>query len=304
LKFTGILDRWLETEECGWDDAADEAYRQAFTFYYEKAAAVFADGGLTEFNDGLWERALLSIGDYLLTPGKNTCFLDNRSRDTSWKRLLRGSDQSGEAAEEKREVVKKLLDHIDCGNVTQSLQVVIDGYLKTAATTADNEWRRKIIECPAAIQFCKKRFIRRDPLDECIYLLSGERKSSAHAELTTFHLKTVILDAKLNRGELAPFSSSRYYAVCNETEKPYAFLNWDEKNIALYIQYERGCYTLKLFCRNGALPGPLEARLITELSFQIGQAGEMLRQVQKDDVEKALDQLIASLKEYEKGAVL
>ena len=54
---------------------------------------MFGPQGLNDHGKYRWQRALLSIGDYLLPSGtQNISFLVNSSTDpASWKRLLKGT---------------------------------------------------------------------------------------------------------------------------------------------------------------------------------------------------------------------
>jgi hypothetical protein len=68
-----------------------------FKEYAEKAKALFNDEGLNNFDDFLFERALLATGDYLLKSNSvDHSFLISKGRnerDISWKRLLRDDNE-------------------------------------------------------------------------------------------------------------------------------------------------------------------------------------------------------------------
>lgn len=244
LKYAGIIDRWNAlNHSCAWDDVEDQLLRENLSSYYEKSCALFDENGLKFFKNHLVERALLSIGNYLLTKSANFSFLENSDRDASWKRLLRGSDQVGKQAkaDEKRQYLKILLDRIDGAKVNESLQSIIDDYLKIGTISNDELWRRKFIECEEAIRYCGERQIRMQSPDD-IYLLSKKQMNGNHAELFSFHLKYQVLDSMYSLGQLKPFDSIEYASQANDYYQPQIHLYSTGKKIWLLIQYSAGQY--------------------------------------------------------------
>ena len=61
LKFSGILDHWLEHKSITWSVDAQKQAQILFSNYLETAEAVFDTGGLRLFEDNKWERALLAL---------------------------------------------------------------------------------------------------------------------------------------------------------------------------------------------------------------------------------------------------
>jgi Protein of unknown function DUF262 len=296
FKFCGILDRWCTLSRCDWSEDEDLIYRKSFGVYLKKASAIFNDNGLNSFNDFLWQRALLSIGDYLLPIGSFYSFLDNPSRDASWKRLLRSSDQANDGNDAKRDMVKKLLDQVDGTDVEGSLKEVIRKFLEDNSLQGMNTWIRKIVECPATIEFCQKRRIRVIPGD-CIYLVSKQRMDSKHAELFTYHLKTCALSDKIARGELKPFTKAEYYTAIEDDDnhRPYACLRWELKKVVLNIRLRYGLYMLKIRHTEKTLPAKLEEALIEHLSFERDPNGGLVLQVPIEQMAATLDQISAFL---------
>jgi len=233
----------------------------------------------------------LSTGDYLLSKNSNKSFLIDRDRDISWKRLLRGGERRGDADEARRLLVKRLLDQVDELHIEEGLQTVIDQYLNAESLANVNEWRRKFVECPEAIQYCgkTKRQIRMAE-DGNIYLLSKIRMSSYHAELSTFHLEKTLLDSKLKQGDLSPFSSIYYEKVCDEWNKPCVSLSWQDKRLEIRNDYP--LYELKFFCRNEEIPKELKSTLIEKLSFEPFCGNAILLRVKPSEIESTLDQLV------------
>ena len=120
-------------------------------------------------------------GDYLLQRGLNRSFLKDSERDTSWKRLLRGSIESDESVEQKRQYVRELLDEIDVGKgVKESLDAVLSKPLSV------EPWRHAAIEQAGIIGYCWGRNVRWH--DENIYLMRRIQMSVEHAEI--FHLSS------------------------------------------------------------------------------------------------------------------
>lgn len=297
LKFSGVLDRWIELGNCEWSDTDDEAYRKAFSSYYEKAAAIFDENGLKGVDGFLWERALLTAGDFLLPVNKNLSFLESGTRDATWKRLLRGADKPNDAADRKRNMVKQLLDRLDCGSVNASLQGVVDDYLQGAPPPENELWRRMFIDCPEAIAFCKKRQIRPDVSGNTCYLLSKQQMNSIHAELSTFHLHKRFIVPKAEEGKLSPFDVG-YETVSNESEQPGAYLHWTAKDVWVWIKSQNANYTIDCHSPNSGLPDRLKDLFIAQLGFAASQEGELSLKVSKDQIEETIYNIVSATKEF------
>lgn len=223
LKFSGVLDRWIRDQmETKWAEGEDDALRQAFSKYLSLALAIFDKDGLKKCisakGDYVWERALLSVGDYLLKTGSNHSFLDNKARDASWKRLLRGQmDAKDESFDSRRDYVKTLLDQIDPGDVKKSLNGVIDKALTNASKI--EPWRREIIRHPQAVSYCQDWKVRWRSKTR-VYLLTKTRMSSRHAELFTFCLHDDLLAQKEQHGWGGIFDEPEYEEVTTDQSEP------------------------------------------------------------------------------------
>ncbi|MGC4041906.1 MAG: DUF262 domain-containing protein [Flavobacterium sp.] len=79
LKFSGITDSVNIQSLNDWD--ADSAYYDSFVAYSSKFRKIFKENGLRKFDNFLFERALLSKGDFTLSKGKNWSFLINFDRE-------------------------------------------------------------------------------------------------------------------------------------------------------------------------------------------------------------------------------
>jgi hypothetical protein len=288
LKFSGVLDRWLNEKSVAWSDSEDAQYQRKFSNYFAKASAVFSADGLKNFGACRWERALLMKGDYLLDRGINRCFLDNGERDANWRRLLRGSFRSDPTSEQKRQYVRELLDEIDVGKgVKESLDEVL------AKPLPQEPWRRAVIERPEIIEYCWGRKVRWQQ-DGNIYLLRRIRTSGEHAELFTFYLKAGLLTTKYQNGELTPFGTPQYWSVSGESDDPCAYLEWKraDDTIVLKVFNDQNSYRLQMLKRGGQLPGELQGEFVNKASFKVHDNGAVIRVIEKAAIDSAIDEVV------------
>ncbi|MEZ4962422.1 MAG: DUF262 domain-containing protein [Saprospiraceae bacterium] len=227
LNFSGIEDYFSNNQHCNWSSEEDQVYYEAFNNYFLKSSAVFEGNGLRKFEEHIWERALLSKGDYLLREGSNKSFLIDNDRDISWKRLLK--DDS-----EERGFVKKLLDdeRFSAAEIESSLANIIE-----EATQID-DWREPFVILPKLIDYLGyKRYIRFYS-EEKIYLLRGERMSGYHAEYYSYTLYV----NSIENGDFSPFRGSGYEEVKgdDDNDQPCVVIyNWEygENNFQIQISF-------------------------------------------------------------------
>ncbi len=267
LDFSGVRSRWLEEETCGWSKDEDKEYLTAFRSQYEKAIAIFDEQGLRQFDDFVWERALLAFGDYLLPNGRNLSLLDDRDRNASWKRLLRGADKTGDPLQFKRELVRQALDAVDPENVQRSLEKVIEDYLKKTDADKSSWWCKLFVECPQALAYCGQRFIRMTE-GEGIFLLTRKKTSAYHVELRTYHLAKVLLPRMLESGRISAFKSAGYEAVCYESSSPHALLLADKIDLKLSVYFKSGQFLVLINVGDNAPANTIE-RLSDQQAFII-----------------------------------
>lgn len=178
LKFSGIKEYYKTNGNLDWDKKANENFFSQFNSYGEKSAFMFTDNGLNEFDFYLWQRALLSKGDYLLWTSRNKSFLVDEDRDISWKRLLRDDTQ-------KRDYLKLLFDDISIQSADTDLQAIIDN-------DKTGDWRKYFIHRPEMIEVCgTKKFIRWESNDN-ILLLERSQTNGWHREYYSFALKNLL----------------------------------------------------------------------------------------------------------------
>jgi len=221
LKFSGILDHWLLHKSVAWPDDENCELLMVFDQYLQKSRAIFDADGLRRFAENKAERALLALGDYTLSYGKNKSFLQNRvtsgERRPTWKLLLRGHVSDAEH-EGKRELVRRLLDEIA---LPQKVQECLDEVIGTAA--ASEPWREMLIELPELIAYCGQRMFRLFD-DGSAFLISKLRTSSEHVELGSYFLYRTLLSEMHARGDLSPFAPD-YKRAKTEDFTPFALLS-------------------------------------------------------------------------------
>jgi hypothetical protein len=160
-----------------------------FREYVEKAKAVFINDGLNDFDNYLFERALLATGDYLLSKGRNYSFLINNERDISWKRLLRDNN-------EQRKVLKLLFDKINPTTLIQDLEQNVTDF------SDENDWRYYFVKHFEMIDACGSQKLARfnDNNEFDILLLGSTMTSGFHKEYYSYSL-FVELSTKISLDE-------------------------------------------------------------------------------------------------------
>jgi hypothetical protein len=294
FKFSGVLDHWIGSNSSDWDSQDDEIYRQAFANYFAKASIVFSFKGLNDFGEYRWERALLSMGNYLLSKGNNYSFLNDSDRDASWKRLLRGALRADDSVEMKRRYVKDLLDQIDLNiGPAESLTSVI------AQTHPIDEWRQAIVSNYEVVEYCRNRMIRWLSPDR-VYLLRKSRMNGEHAELFTYQLQSGPLSQKLETGDLAPFDVLRYQPVNTDADEPSVRLEYssDDVMVVLSIFTRDGGFLLKLFNQFGQLPALLTEDLTGNPIFKEEMNGMMSRTVGREEIEEAIEEVVRIVRNF------
>lgn len=258
LDYCGVLEHFLDSDACDWNEDEDRELRTRFANYLEKSEVVFDEDGLREFPDHLFERALLTKGDYLLFGRSNFSFLDDDSRDTSWKRLLRGSERAGDEIRisEKRMLLRDLLDDLDVADPVGSLERCI------VEAVGIDDWRLPVIQEPNIIDFCEKRYIRKIS-DDSFYLLKRIQMNGAHLELWSHFL---FLDYISKLSELYPFDYADECPSYNSEHEPGIRLHgmvYDETPAPMWIIHRDGFY--ETFVKHDSIHEALEGLFGAEL---------------------------------------
>jgi len=274
LEFSEASLEWAKMGNCAWDAATHLRLQQAFLGYLQKAEAMFDADGLVNLGDpdeARWQRALLSIGDYLLPNGHtNSSFLVNDAGEAySWKRLLRDDD--------KRRFLQQLWDHPDYG---LPLPACLDGIINAARVP--EPWREALVKNAAPVLYCERRNIQRT--GNHVVLLSRERRRAPHAELFTY-----LLHGRLQSP--APFTLGDYF-FRDEPHFPLHFL-WGEEQLSLEIYGREGDF--RLWIELAPLgPFPELRKLLTEKAGFAGDAEHntwLMKPSPRGEIETALADL-------------
>lgn len=216
LQFSGIEAYYHRDKQLNWSAGEDKVYFDAFVNYSKKASAIFGEEGLKEFDGHIWQRALLCKGDYLLPQRSNYSFLINNDRDISWKRLLR------DANEDRRNLVKELLDEINIDTLENDLRSVIDHYDK-------DEWQWYVVKRPGIIEACgAKKYIRYYD-DNSILLLESSTTSGYHKEYYSYALYLKLLEMG-NKAAYLPQRSIEYEKHISRINNKAVRISFGEEN--------------------------------------------------------------------------
>ncbi len=237
LDFCGAREKWISSEGVDWGSDTHAALQAQFEIYLRKAETMFNTRGLADLGGYRWERALFSIGDYLLPSGRNYSFLVNSSTDpASWKRLLRGTYPKA------REFLRQLLDRL---SEEESLEDQLDEII--SAATELEPWRRAFVETPKALEYCGERAIRWNSEEE-IYLLKKSQMNGQHAELFTFCLFHNSLERLASEGGLAPLELMSYQTVSGTDFEPHILLVYEheEYHLPFGIRFVNGRFITRI----------------------------------------------------------
>jgi hypothetical protein len=210
LRFSGVFDRAAQNGECDWNDEEDGALRQSFADWYDRVCVIFPENATAwpaPFPDFLWERALLTTGDYLLPRGQNWSFLDDKDRDASWKRLLRADTRISDR-EARRDVVRRVLIQVDPKDVVGSLQAIVAAGVQREDAAPLPGFRRRLVLDPRLMEYCQLRMLRID--EDSAFLLARTQRNGYHVDLYIYDL---YLRLQTRLEDLAPFEIKCNYAI-------------------------------------------------------------------------------------------
>lgn len=328
LKFSGIWDYYTSKNNCDWTNSDDKHFIQQFSTYHQKSIAIFDESGLRSelsgpygknttaigkdgYNEFIFERALLSCGDYMLDIPHDSVksFVENRG-DYSWKRLLAGSGLKLNPAsniDQKREIFKKLLNQIDTKNISQSLVNIL-------RSSSVNDWRKIFIDEPALIQACRhNRFIYVDDKNcpkNTIYLLERKTIYSQHFEAYSYKLMLDTLIPMRDEDKIAPFTDVGAFKTGLAEKRPFAYLTgWipDGNALDLNIIFEKGYWHIDLTPQEESIiPDSLERLMISKLSFQKSELNDeadfstrlIYENIPIGDIKEALLGVLEEIKNY------
>jgi hypothetical protein len=236
LRLAGIAEYFDENANVDWNESKDKTFKAQFSNYFEKAEKIFNINGLKEeygkAGNFIWERALLSIGDFLIWEGRNKSFLINFDRDISWKRLLKADKDSTHHV-----IIKSMFDALDSNHIEESLEKLIESY-------DGEEWKEAFIETPELFTYLgPKRYVRPDSPQGYV-LLKGERMSGAHVELFTYHLFLESLRGK----PFSPFKIVRYEEITGDADywTPHIKISgWENTSYSIHIRHKDSGFIIR-----------------------------------------------------------
>ena len=283
LDFSGVLDRWRNSQDVSWDDDIHVELQHRFDYYLARAEKMFTNRGLASAQEFRWERSLLSIGDYTLSKGLNKSFLLNPyTEPTSWKRLLRD-------AGEKRQLLKKLWDRLDVNlSIPDQLDTIID------QASELEPWREALVHTPESIEYCKKREFRVD--GSSIYLMSKSQMNGMHAELFTYCLYHQSIK-NLEGDEI--YYWVRYKDVSGTEDEPHISLNYRSGTCSLIFQVKSSSEHFVISISRDSLAEKEDVKtiLLEKLDFVESDWSFFKRIEGNRNVNESLQQLALTIKE-------
>ena len=251
FEFSGILEYYEKQGNCDWSPADNSEYLNRFKKYANGAGTVFqAILKSSSDIDYLWERAVLSKGDYLIDASAyryNLLSTTKNMRDFSWKRLLRLSPAGTKELEnsewhERRSFIKDVFDDklFDHAQLTESLSAI--------CKTIPNDWRQYFIKNPEFYGYSEQGFVRfeEDEEDEIeILLFKHSQQNHYHREMYTYDF---YLNELIDSNIYKPFTESEHYEVRSSEEESCAVINgwiFNRKSFAIDIYYNTDLVSLK-----------------------------------------------------------
>lgn len=206
LEFSGTNEAAAQDDVSDWGDETHEEQQSNFEDYLSIAKRMFGPNGVIDPDkEFLWQRALLTIGDYMfpMTAQRQCFLLDSYTEANSWKRLLRGYTSSEVNG---RELLQKLWDELEFDDaIHNQLCELIDN------ASGLESWRDALVKSASTMAYCAKRIIRRESATQ-VYLLAKMQMNGAHAELFTYRLYRDTLIALQRSGKIEPLNVSYFEA--------------------------------------------------------------------------------------------
>jgi hypothetical protein len=231
------------------EDFHQDMYIDKFKEVTSRISKLVKETGINRedsFSERIFERALLSKSDYLLSEGGYKCFGRDTGRDVSWKRFFLRDRNN----EEANTALKEIFD-LDFDNPKVSFQEFFNVNQKSYSV---HNWRKAFIENKELFNFLgNQKYIRKIENHGWVLIKDGYKTYiGAHYELFSldFYLKYL-----LNKtSEFSPFNKIDYYPAPknNLDDIPCAFLNWETKDFiyALDVRYLNDKFILCFFSRN------------------------------------------------------
>lgn len=200
----------------------DEVYDLEFFKDYSSKLKNLFSSKFRENHDCLFQRALLTFGEYLVPINycKTFCTFNSSLREKmdNWRKVFDDKD--------KKVILKKLLDTISIDSIENDLQDIIASYI-------ENDWKSLFIKNKGIIEYCDKYRIA-EWGNKIALSRSSADNWRRHAELYSF---TLFLELKKVHKDV-------YYNDSSD-DVPWIYINWKEKYY--YIQEEDTNYSFG-FC--------------------------------------------------------
>jgi hypothetical protein len=292
LEFSGVMAKRRKSVLPQWVPGEHVAMQKRFSEYLSKAERMFNVRGLDSLPGYRWERALLTLGDFLLPSGSNYSFLVNSaSEQASWKRLLRGG--AGENVQAARALLHKLMDQIE-------LDAPLEGQLDELITSAEGleSWRQIMVETPAIFRYCGEHALRWE--GNYIYMLTKSRMSGMHAELYSYHLHLQLAEETIQKS-LLPLRADTYEAVSGSEFEPclYIALPFQGHTVHPWIFSLSDAFRIQV-TRKALKPVPdLEKMLINTFAFDV-QKDTLKLDVTRGAIHSKLRAMAKAIKTLEK----
>ena len=280
LEFAGIIEYYHNNNNCDWNNQKDIEYFKKFLDYADKASKVFDKSYENRINDEdfVFERAVLTKGDYLTTASQNRKNLlstsltkNNIKRDHSWKRLLRISNDKNWP--KKRLYVKQVFDdkRFDSNNLESSLE--------TICKDRTDSWSDYFITCPALSEYGRQGFIRFDD-EKNIRLYKQSQSNFLHVELYTYYLWKNFIENNKDR-----FEQCEIYYKEVKSIQDHPCIIFSCNSIGMIVIY---------YSNDDELPDPYE------IAFKKSE-GENYQEKYNENIIKVLDELGFAWNEYYNG---
>ncbi len=183
-----------------------------FKDYSSKLKLLFSNE-FKEKKDCIFQRALLTFGDYLVSINycKTFCSFNSNLREKidNWRKVFDDKD--------KKLILKKLLDNININTIENDLLKIIDNY-------SERDWKSLIIKNIGIIEYCDKYRIAQWG-SKMVLSRSSADNWRKHADLYSY---TLFLELKKESKNVEYRDSS--------DDIPWIYINWKGKSY--YIQEE------------------------------------------------------------------
>jgi hypothetical protein len=284
LNFSGVSAQAEKVQVKDWEEQLHTDLQTAFDQYFKKAQLMFNQEGLIPVKAQLWKRALLVIGNYLLSFGRNYSFLTNPAKNgNSWKRFLRGPT-------EQRRHLRSLWDRLDANTpVELQLNQIIGG-----ATNLE-PWRAAIVKHPEVIDYCGQQEMRWEFGSDEFYLLKRRQMNGAHAELFSYALYLELMTDCV-RKSLEPLKLDFYQSVTMTDFEPRVWLSLScsqgRVGIALFSFHKR--FQMQVAKSDLTNLPDVEAVLRNECGF-VEDGAAFMRSSSREEIHDGLRQIASSL---------